>query len=65
MTKPKYQRETERVLKVHPGLDEDSARRVAEKYVEVARTGQTTFAHVLAESVRAEKSSEAGNDVSA
>jgi len=65
MAKPAYARETAQVKAVHPDLDDATARRVAEQYVQVSRDSGTPLPELLAESVRAENSSAAGNQASA
>ena len=61
MARPAYVRETAQVKEAHPELDGATARRMAEQYVQVARDSGTPLPELLAESVRAEKSSAAGN----
>jgi hypothetical protein len=61
VSKPQYIREAAQVQQAHPGLDSATARRVAEQYVEVARETGTPVSELLAESVRAEGGSFAGN----
>lgn len=65
MSKPQYTREAAQVQQAHLGLEDATARRVAEEYVGIARQTGTPFSEVLAESVRAENSSAAGNDATA
>lgn len=63
MSKPQYVRETAQVQQVHPELDTGTAKRVAERYVGIARETGTPLSELLAESARAQNSSAAGNDV--
>lgn len=61
MSKPQYTREAAQVQQAHPGMDSATAARTAEQYVNVARETGTPVSELLAESVRAENSSAAGN----
>jgi|EndMetStandDraft_3_1072993.scaffolds.fasta_scaffold89971_2 hypothetical protein len=65
MAKPAYAREAAQVKTAHPDLDDATARRVAETYVQVSRDSGTPLPELLAESVRAENSSAAGNQTGA
>lgn len=62
MSSPQYVRETARVKEVHPGLDDATARRIAESYVQKAAELGTSLEDLLAQSLRAESSSAVGND---
>lgn len=59
----KFEREAAEVKKVHPGLDDSTARRVAESYTHMAGGSAANLNGLLSESRRAENSSAAGNDV--
>jgi len=61
VSRPKYNRETEQVKEAHSGLDNSTAQRVAEQCVQVARDSGTPLSEVIAETVRAENGSAAGN----
>lgn len=65
MAKPAYTREAAQVKAAHPELDNATAQRVAESYVQVSRDSGTSLPDLLAESVRAENSSAAGNQTDA
>lgn len=61
--KSQYAREAAQVQQVHHGLDDASARRIAEQYVAVAAETGTDVKTLIEDSVRAAGSSAAGNDV--
>lgn len=61
--KSQYAREAAQVQQVHPGIDDASARRVAEQYVVVAVETGTDVKTLIEDSARAAGSSAAGNDV--
>lgn len=61
--KPHYAREAAQVQQAHPGIDDASARRVAEQYVVVAVETGTDVKTLIEDSIRAAGSSAAGNDV--
>jgi hypothetical protein len=63
VSRPRFDRETAEVKKIHPGLDDSTARRVAESYTHVATSSDASLSGLLSESRRAENTSAAGNDV--
>lgn len=63
MSGPQYDRETAQIVQAHPGLDGATAQRIAEAYVTVAAETGVDVKSLTADSVRAENSSAAGNDI--